>query len=313
MKLQVPVLYSQRDPQWSSLLLGFNTDKRYTIGNYGCLMTCYSMYIAKKPNETNELLKTNNAFQNGGLFVWTKSTVMGLTQTYISPRYDGPVSSQGIQKIKDTIDAGFPVLCEVDFNPNTAGEEMHYVLVIGYEADSLFAADPWVGQIVNLDLYGGPQRAIIQFRVYDKVLDKEGISGDIQARADSFIAVCSALEVTATKDAALAKIAGIKEQVTELEDQNQQKDRIAAEQQLKINDLDKQAATMLEQNKQVKDQLSMMQNQVQSYQDVISKDEQTIKDLQDQILKLKNEAPVESLSGYELIIKGINRLFNRKG
>lgn len=173
MKLSIPNLYSQRDSRWSGLLLGFNTDLKFSIGNYGCLITAYGMYVDKTPSEMNEIIKDANGFTNGGLFLWSKSIAFGITQTYLSPRYDGPVTPQGLQKIKESLDAGFPAVCEIDFNPNTAGEEMHYVLLCGYEGDKIFAADPWVGQIIDLDVYGGPQRAILQFRLYDKTLQKD--------------------------------------------------------------------------------------------------------------------------------------------
>lgn len=169
--LNVPLL-SQRDSRWSSIILGNNKlGSKYTIGNFGCLITCFSMYISKTPDQVNLSLKQNGGFtSDGGDFIWSKSTVLGLGQTYLSPRYTGPVTVQGLVKVKELLDQNLPIVCEVDFNPNTDGEEQHYVLLIGYEGDKIFAADPWVGEIINLDVYGGPQRAIIQFRAYDKAL-----------------------------------------------------------------------------------------------------------------------------------------------
>lgn len=161
-------LYSQRDPRWSNIFLGDNKSQPYTLGNFGCLITCFSSYIDKSPDQTNSLLKENKAFVNGGLFVWSKSSVLGLNQTYVSPSYTGLVTDQGVAKMKDIIDQGYPLVCEVDFNPNTQGEEMHFVLLLRYEGDSFYAMDPWTGEIVNLSLYGGIKRAVIQFRSYDK-------------------------------------------------------------------------------------------------------------------------------------------------
>jgi hypothetical protein len=164
-------LLSQLDQRWANILLGYNSAKPYTIGNFGCLITCLSSYVDKTPPKVNELLKANGGFAAGsGNFIWGKSSVLGLTEQYVSPRYTGPVTTQGLQKLKDILDAGYPVLCEVDFNPNTSGEEMHFVLIIRHEGDSFYAMDPWVGEIVNISVYGGPQRAIIQFRQYDKKL-----------------------------------------------------------------------------------------------------------------------------------------------
>lgn len=168
------LLLSQRDSKWANILLGFNTNLPYTLGNFGCLITCLSMYIGKLVNETNDILKANQAFaKDSGEFIWGKSSALGLNQTYLSPRYTDAVTAQGFQKIKELIDAGFPLLCEVDFNPNTSGEEMHFVLIIGYKDDNFYAADPWVGEIINLSVYGGAARAIIQFRAYDKTLSTD--------------------------------------------------------------------------------------------------------------------------------------------
>jgi hypothetical protein len=168
MKLNTPLL-SQRDSRWGSIFLGNNTVLPYNIYNYGCLITCLASYVNKTPAQVNQILKDNGGFEkNNGNFYWGKSTVLGLNQTYLSPSYTGLATAQGLQKIKDFLDQGYPLLCEVDFNPNTKYEEMHFVLIIGYEGDSIYAMDPWVGEIVNLSVYGGPQRAIIQFRAYDK-------------------------------------------------------------------------------------------------------------------------------------------------
>ena len=126
-----------------------------------------------------EILKANSGFVSGGLFVWSKCTALGLNQTYSSPTYDGPVTSQGLTKIKDLLSQGYPILCEIDFNPSTVSKEQHYVLLCGFEGDKIYAMDPWTAQIIDLDVYGGPQRAIIQFRAYDKKLEKENAGGEV--------------------------------------------------------------------------------------------------------------------------------------
>lgn len=175
MKLKTSI-FGQRDSRWSNVILGYNKEgSAYTIGMYGCLIACLGMYIDKNPNEVNQILKDNGGFTAGsGLFIWSKCTALGLNQTYVSPEYTGPVTPQGITKIRELLDQGLPLLCEIDFNPATTKEEMHFVLLTGYDGDRIFAADPWTGKVIDLDVYGGATRAIIQFRAYDKKLDKEG-------------------------------------------------------------------------------------------------------------------------------------------
>ena len=136
MLLKTTIL-GQRNPQWASKLLGFNTDPKYTIGNYGCLITALGAYISKTPHEVNEILKANSGFVGGGLFVWSKCTALGLNQTYSSPTYDGPVTSQGLTKIKDLLSQGYPLLCEVDFNPSTVSKEQHYLLFFFLYVDKI--------------------------------------------------------------------------------------------------------------------------------------------------------------------------------
>jgi len=172
-KLICPLIQSQRDSRWVSILLGFNTNQPYTIGNYGCLITCFGNYIGKTPAEVNQILKDNAGFTSGGLFVWSKSTVLGLNPYYTSPRYEDAVSSLALTKMKSLIDEGRPLICEIDFNPTTVEEDMHYVLVIGYDEtqeDKFLAVDPWTGTEIDLSVYGGVKRTLYQFRAYDKTL-----------------------------------------------------------------------------------------------------------------------------------------------
>lgn len=175
MKLSIPVLW-QRDNTWGSVILGYNPvgaldafKHPYNIYWYGCLITCFSMIIGKKPDETNKLLQDNGGFKDkSGEFIWSKCTAMGMNQQYLSPRWDGPATDQGIQTAKSYLDQGFPLVCEIDFNPATNGEEMHFVLVTGYDGDQFTCNDPWTGDDTTLDKYGGFKRAVIQYRVYDK-------------------------------------------------------------------------------------------------------------------------------------------------
>ncbi len=174
MKLKLPVIYGQRDARWSNILLGYNSNNPYNIGNYGCLITCLGMLTNNQPDNVNQVLKDNGGFQaNGGLFVWPKASVLSLTIDYVSPYYDGPVTSQGIAKAKSLLDSGEILLCEVDFNPATTGEEMHFVLATGYDGDKFTCADPWTGTEHDLDTYGGFSRGVLQFRTYTKTFPQD--------------------------------------------------------------------------------------------------------------------------------------------
>lgn len=173
MKLKTLRQQSQRDVKWSNVFLGYNTSVPYNIGNYGCLITCFANYIDKSPIEVNDILKSNNGFVNGGELVWGKVNTLGINEQYCSPRYETAVSSQGISKMKELLDNRYPLITEIDFNPTTLPEEMHYVLIIGYEDNTFYCLDPWTGTVVDLSVYGGVERTVYRFRAYDKKLDKE--------------------------------------------------------------------------------------------------------------------------------------------
>jgi hypothetical protein len=71
-------LYAQTDPRWANQLLGFNTSRPYTIGNYGCVVTAVGnlLYaITGNPMYTpayiNTWGKANGGFAlGGGLVKW---------------------------------------------------------------------------------------------------------------------------------------------------------------------------------------------------------------------------------------------------
>ena len=178
----------QRDSRWASKLLGFNTLSKYTIGNYGCLITALSMYLTaigkpETPDTFNEKVKAlkdangkPNGFVNGGDLVWSApERIWGVKCVYQSPYYEGLVTSQGTAKMKALIDEGRPLVCHGDFDPNDPDDDQHWVLITDYSGDNFFCNDPWTGQHVNVDVYGGSvQRAVIEWRAYEPKVSVEG-------------------------------------------------------------------------------------------------------------------------------------------
>lgn len=316
MKLKVPALYSQRDSQWSSVILGNNPptavdqyNHPYNLYWYACLISCLGMYVGKNPQQINTILTPNGFQKDNGVFIWSQSTLLGLTQTYLSPRYEAAVTAQGLQKIKDLLDAGFPLVCEIDFNPNTQGEEQHYVLINGYEGDKIFACDPWTGTQIDLDLYGGPARAILQFRAYDKKLDQDTVVSvetqitQLREERDRnwnwFVAVCNALKTGANVDTAVAeatKLLTIEQAVLD-------KDRQLADVQKKANDLEAQLSQKDKDIQSVRDQATTLTVEIGKLQqevDALTKRNQ--EDLQ-QIKDLQDAAKItQSLTGFRKVI-----------
>jgi hypothetical protein len=224
--LKLTLKNSQRDSRWANTLLGYNTNSEYTIGKYGCLVSCLGNYTGKTPAEVNQILKDNSGFQSGGgLFIWSKCTILGLNQTYVSSEYTGPVTTAGLTKIKDSVNNGYPVLCEIDFNPSTSKEEQHFVLVIGIDGEKFFIHDPWTGDTVNLDIYGGAARAIIKFRTYDKKLEVETESAQpdwLIKNSDNWIGTLAYLEISKpspTLDDVKDVVGGIRARANDMEKQ----------------------------------------------------------------------------------------------
>lgn len=185
MKLKLKTLFSQRDPQWSSILLGFNTSK-YTIGTDGCLITSITnMLNACGYNETpatvNEKIKAVRGFVNGGWLDWGGVTraFPDVKMHYTSPRFDGVQTPDSFfETIDDHLENNrFPIL-EVDFNPSMTGEQMHWVLVVGKVNGKRLILDPWTGTVVDLDVYGDPKNSCFMFRVFSPTSKPEGETTD---------------------------------------------------------------------------------------------------------------------------------------
>ncbi len=354
MKLTLPAIFSQRDPQWGSVTLGFNDPSAkdkfknpFSLSWYGCLITSLGMLTNRKPNEVNDVLKQNNGFVvKSGIFVWGASSSLGLTQEYLSPEWNGPVTDLGITKAKEYLDNGKALVCEVDFNPATPNEEQHFLVVNGYQDENFICADPWTGTEHSMDNYGGFRRAVIRFRVYNKVFPKDSVpapTDDVLAqRADAFIAVASELGTTATKDSVIGKIRGMVEEIKQLEDTNQERERENTALNEQIETIKKEATELegkvgqltqksvdaqkeleslqvthtkeisdiqADHQKQITDLQTSHEKDIEGWKDKYAKIEVIAKGLGNRIEELKNTVPIEKLSGWSLIRLGISRWF----
>lgn len=169
MKIQLPKTYSQNDSQWRIKTLG----SKGTIGDYGCLVTCIAMVCTyfgheETPSTLNDKLKNNGGFANGNLFVWG-----AITNIYRDIMYQGQVqtpdalTSAQMQKIKDTLDKGYPVIVQIDTVPATTSFDEHWILAIGYDGDDFIIQDPWDGATKRITSWGiAPQKLIYAFAYY---------------------------------------------------------------------------------------------------------------------------------------------------
>jgi len=130
------------------------------------------------PETVNEKVKSVNGFVDGGKLVWSApETIWGIKCIYQSPYYSGPLTSQGKTKMKTLLDEKRPLICHVDFDPNDPDDDMHWILVTDYEGNNFYCNDPWTGQHVNIDVYGGSvERAVIEFRAYDPIVTTDSVT-----------------------------------------------------------------------------------------------------------------------------------------
>lgn len=169
-------LYRQRDSRWSSLALGFNTGgSQYTIGNYGCLLTCLSALCGMTPDALNEAGRARQLFSAGGgdalTFdpqLWAPGAPYALESVsarYSDVAFPGDEYDQLVQHVRDT----GPAICEVQW-PRTLGQ--HFVLAIGAppvdDRPSLLIADPErSGQVEELNaFYGWWATALVRTVLY---------------------------------------------------------------------------------------------------------------------------------------------------
>ena len=84
------------------------------------------------PEEMNTLLKQNNGFVSGGLYVWGAFSRVNEDIEEIKTTTPQKLSDTQMNEIKGALDLGYPVMLQLDFNPKTSPTEMHYVLATSY-------------------------------------------------------------------------------------------------------------------------------------------------------------------------------------
>lgn len=132
----IPGIYSQRDPLWSGMELGFNNDPAFNIYHYGCLVTAIAnlLWETGNPNATpggvNLWLKDNGGFvAGGGLVIWNAINPL-LAQVNVTP-------------------AGYTT-SETDTNTFLGSENNFAIIQLTAPGFSMhYAVAPYVGQIAD--------------------------------------------------------------------------------------------------------------------------------------------------------------------
>jgi hypothetical protein len=165
--------YSQMDPHWKDNPLGL--DNSTTIGRFGCLLTCMTMVADGfgndvTPQTLNEKMKAAGGFQ-GALVVPAvlPNVLPGIRyQKYI--QCDNPPAP--IADIDATLDAGLPVIVEVDYSP-APGMQNHWIVLYDRQGDDYLIQDPWpypveTKEVTLTSRYGfaGPPKKIIKGAIW---------------------------------------------------------------------------------------------------------------------------------------------------
>lgn len=167
MKVKLPLVFSQWDSRWASKLLGFNTAAQYNFYNYACLICCLAMlsrYYGKdeSPVSINDRLKALGAgkgFTTGsGNYVWGGiHLIFGDIKENLT-RTPSPLTDDQLNQIRSSLDAGHPVMFQIDVNPRTVANDQHWVLCVDYDPNdenNFTIADPLGGKIRSLKDYLG--------------------------------------------------------------------------------------------------------------------------------------------------------------
>ena len=144
---------SQNDPRWAKQILGFNAiESIYTIGGYGCTITCLAMVAGTDPLTLNNQLKTVGGFVNGGYYVW-----QSINQLYNINESQVQLSSH-VERIKAEIRAGRVCILRTAYN-----NQMHYVLAHQLDGEHVMIIDPMDGVVKYL---GNSYRTFTSYTSY---------------------------------------------------------------------------------------------------------------------------------------------------
>lgn len=165
--------YSQRDPAWANILLGFNSSAAYTIGTAGCYVTAIAN-VCKwagndlNPQQINDICKQNNWFVNGGLL--TRDDIPALLCSNLGyvgrTNWTGPTD---INFFNDASDPNVAYIIEIDAS-KAPGIQTHFTMVWSKpDANDLEIDDSWDGVRKALSHYGVPSVIILCAMKFIKV------------------------------------------------------------------------------------------------------------------------------------------------
>lgn len=159
-KINLPIIYSQADPRWADNTIG-NSGLKFK--GYACLL-CSEAMCAKyygydeTPVTLHDKIVAKGGFTNDGRYYWNTITKIYSKITEKITDTPLPLTDDQMALIKNNIDAGQPVICQIDYNPKDVDPDMHFVVFIGYnpaDENDFTIADPIDGREKSLKEYQG--------------------------------------------------------------------------------------------------------------------------------------------------------------
>ena len=162
---------SQNDPRWASIDLDGKAGGR-TIGQWGCLGVAYNILArhwgltSMLPHQFLKEMQSKGV--QAGDYVAVGALIAMFPQGVTYHGYTSRANPRMREKLREYLDEGIPVIGRVDFRPNTALLDQHWVLVIGENNnDELLAIDPWSGQEINVNhAYGIAGSDVLEILLY---------------------------------------------------------------------------------------------------------------------------------------------------
>lgn len=165
--------YSQNDPAWKNILLGFNTSAQWTIGTAGCYVAAIANVCRwagndLNPQQINDICKQNGWFVNGGEIA--RDDIPALLCSNLG--YIGRTNWSGPTDINFFDDASSPdvaYIIEIDAS-RAPGIQSHFTMVWSKpDANDLEIDDSWDGVRKALSHYGSPSAIILSAMKFVKV------------------------------------------------------------------------------------------------------------------------------------------------
>jgi hypothetical protein len=159
--------YSQRDPRWKDIPMGFGTS---TIGDVGCYLTSLTSGLSElgynfDPQTLNQLLRDVHAwvgpYQN---YIDAYNITKYLPDIFVSYKQVSPWND--VPPTKELLMPGLIVVCKVNAAA-IGGTGTHFVLLTGIQNGVAVIWDPWSGVEEPITKRWGAYGDILDVRIFE--------------------------------------------------------------------------------------------------------------------------------------------------